>query len=359
LNGVCFTDSANGTVVGEDGTILRTSDGGNIWVKQSGSDTLGILRSVHFINQNTGWAVGGIGHGPGAQGTIFWTTDGGTNWEIQLFRNEFFSSVHFVNKDIGWITGAYGAIYKSTDGGIVWESQASGTGVALLSVYFVDSNTGWAVGTNGTILKTNDSGVNWVSQISGTTEPLYSVYFIDSNVGWIAGGQGLGGRILNTNNGGENWEYQYGYSKSLFSIYFINHHIGWVAGDNATILHTTNGGVSFVEEEEIDELPSEFLITQNYPNPFNPSTKIKYLVPQLSYVAIKVFDILGNEIETLVNEEKTTGIYEVEFNASSLPGYVSAKGGYASGVYFYRLQVYPANGGAEGYVGTKKMLLLK
>lgn len=88
--------------------------------------------------------------------------------------------------------------------------------------------------------------------------------------------------------------------------------------------------------------PAKIYLAQNFPNPFNPSTRIKYSAPQLSNVIIKVFDVLGNEVETLVNEEKPAGIYDVEFNASALP----------SGVYFYRLQAGP-------FVETKKMVLFK
>jgi hypothetical protein len=100
-------------------------------------------------------------------------------------------------------------------------------------------------------------------------------------------------------------------------------------------------------------------LEQNYPNPFNPSTKIKYQIPELSFITLKVYDALGSEVATLVNEEKPIGSYEVEFSA--IGG--SASGGdassFASGVYFYRLQVYPANGEAGSFVETKKMVLLK
>ena len=82
------------------------------------------------------------------------------------------------------------------------------------------------------------------------------------------------------------------------------------------------------------------------------STKIKYSVPQSLNVVIKVFDILGNEIETLVNEEKAVGTYEITWYATNLPSGVSAKDGYASGVYFYQLN-------AGGFIETKKMLLMK
>jgi len=83
-------------------------------------------------------------------------------------------------------------------------------------------------------------------------------------------------------------------------------------------------------------------LVQNYPNPFNPTTTIKYQIPELSLVTIKVYDVLGNEIATLVNQEKPIGSYEVKFNAIGIP----------SGIYFYRIQ-------AGSFVETKKMLLLK
>jgi Secretion system C-terminal sorting domain len=89
-------------------------------------------------------------------------------------------------------------------------------------------------------------------------------------------------------------------------------------------------------------MPGGFLLNQNYPNPFNPTTTIKYSVPFNSLVAIKVYDILGREVETLVNEEKAPGNYSVEFNASKL----------SSGVYFYRMQ-------AGNFISTKKLILMK
>jgi hypothetical protein len=103
-------------------------------------------------------------------------------------------------------------------------------------------------------------------------------------------------------------------------------------------------------EEFTGVKPYEFILEQNYPNPFNPSTIIRYAIPsvttgetkQSQLVIIKVYDVLGNEIATLVNEEKSVGNYEVDFNATSLP----------SGLYFYQLQ-------AGSFVETKKMILMK
>lgn len=128
-----------------------------------------------------------------------------------------------------------------------------------------------------------------------------------------------------------------------------------------------NSIVSDVEYNSTIYLPSGFSLSQNYPNPFNPSTKIKYSIPQTSNVVIKIFDILGNEIETLVNEEKSVGTYEIGFDISSISGSVSAKGGYASGVYFYQIQAVPtvrqagdpSTGSGQSFVETKKMILLR
>jgi len=88
--------------------------------------------------------------------------------------------------------------------------------------------------------------------------------------------------------------------------------------------------------------PTHYILSQNYPNPFNPITTIKYAIPKLSFVTIKVYDVLGSEVITLVNEEKPQGKYEVEFTAKNLP----------SGIYFYRFQ-------AGSFIETKKMVLLK
>jgi len=110
------------------------------------------------------------------------------------------------------------------------------------------------------------------------------------------------------------------------------------------------------------EIPNSFYLSQNYPNPFNPSTKIRYSITQSSNVIIKVFDILGNEIETLIKGEKSAGTYELNWYAGNLP----------SGVYFYKLQVVPIGKQAgspsagspegqagQGFVVTKKMMLLR
>jgi len=112
--------------------------------------------------------------------------------------------------------------------------------------------------------------------------------------------------------------------------------------------------------------PTVFSLEQNYPNPFNPSTKIKYSIPSAEtgyipslHVVLKVYDILGNEITTLVNEQKPPGTYEVEFSATSHSGNVR---NLPSGIYFYQLRVtalQSKDGKAGSFIETKKMILLK
>jgi hypothetical protein len=95
-------------------------------------------------------------------------------------------------------------------------------------------------------------------------------------------------------------------------------------------------------KETINKIPTEFALSQNYPNPFNPTTTINYSVSKTGVVILKVYNIMGKEIETLVNDQKSPGNYEVKFDASKL----------ASGVYFYQLK-------SGDLILTKKLILMK
>ncbi len=104
----------------------------------------------------------------------------------------------------------------------------------------------------------------------------------------------------------------------------------------------TDGAYEYSDIVEVEIIPYEFILYQNYPNPFNPSTNIKSQVSESGFVSLKVYDVLGKEVATVINEEKPSGSYEIEFDATNLP----------SGVYFYRLQ-------AGSFIETKKMVLMK
>ena len=128
----------------------------------------------------------------------------------------------------------------------------------------------------------------------------------------------------------------------------VNPHAGWT--DDAFAVKIQYSSTVRVKTD-LDRL-TEFQLSQNYPNPFNPSTKISWQSPIRSYQVLKIFDILGKELVTLVNEEREAGYHSVDFNASDLP----------SGVYFYQLLVsalQSKNGKTGGFIDTKKMVLLR
>ena len=148
--------------------------------------------------------------------------------------------------------------------------------------------------------------------------------------------------------------------KEASFIFDVNYNVDVTKKDTIEFLITDNRTIHLTKQFIFTYTqPKEFKLEQNYPNPFNPTTKSRYSIPAspksspkertLNEVRLKVYDILGNEIVTLVNEQKEPGYYEVEFNASS-----PASGGQAiaSGVYIYRLT-------CGRFVATKKMLLLR
>ena len=122
---------------------------------------------------------------------------------------------------------------------------------------------------------------------------------------------------------------------SYWGVYDSDNITTWGIGNFDNII-TSEG------EEILNKKDYSFVLSQNYPNPFNPTTKIEYNIPEFSRVKLIVFNLIGEEVQTLVDGEKASGFYEVEFNAANLP----------SGIYFYRLV-------AANYVETRKMVLMK
>jgi len=121
----------------------------------------------------------------------------------------------------------------------------------------------------------------------------------------------------------------------------VNHSFVLVDGPDIVLDNVFGDFVTSVEKLD-DLIPAKFELEQNYPNPFNPSTKIRFTVPEAGLVTMKVYNLLGQEVVTLVNEEQAVGVYEVTFDAANLP----------SGIYFYSIN-------AGDFIATKKMILLK
>ena len=194
FTGVAFTDEKNGIIVGTDwnGTsndalIMKTTNGGIDWIRQTGGNR-GLL-AVYFSDSNNGTAVG-------EGGLIIRTTDGGTTWATQSSGIEdYLFKVFFTDVNNGFVVSLGGKILRTTNGGRTWTIQSSVSNPGLSRLFFSDANNGTIVGLGGTILKTKDGGETWTSQYSGTKITLEGVYFFDKNNGLIVG---QGGAILRT-----------------------------------------------------------------------------------------------------------------------------------------------------------------
>jgi photosystem II stability/assembly factor-like uncharacterized protein len=341
LYAVRFINEKTGWCVGDNGVILKTKDKGKNWSLQySGSSNM--INSIFFVNSQKGWCVGD-------GGLILKTTNAGTNWLIQTGDGAGYFSVYFINRNTGWICG--GSILKTTNGGVNWLTKSS-SWPEWHSIHFVNSLTGWTVGRVYSVGQSTDGGENWIRRTINNLEtdkspPVIhtSVYFINSNTGWFSSAGFAGvyrGRIHKTTNGGLDWLIDGTCPDILLSINFSGPKGGWAVGENGTILKLTNDTCSTSPNFGEDNLLNNYSLSQNYPNPFNPSTNIKYAIPNSGFVKLIVLDLLGREVETLINEKQNAGTYEATFNASRYP----------SGVYFYRLIT-------EGFIDTKKMLLVK
>jgi len=379
LNCVYFLNDQTGWIVGDDGIIVKTTDGGNEW-KTLTVIPLTSFGSVFFINANTGWISGGY-WGEYNVGVLYKTTDSGLTWDNEINNHEsfFIYSIYFKDEQTGWAldgTDNFGwRVLKSTNGGLNWNYLYSGH--YLSSISFLNESTAWAFGCNpgatqGAVLKTTNGGLTWVDKFVPETDQFNSGCFVSENVGY---GVGIDGSICKTTNGGKDWFKQSRSRASLNAVQFINENTGWAVGFDG-ILKTTNGGidwgdqnitnqliwsVDFINENtgwvvgnsglilkttdsggSINMVPRTFTLYQNYPNPFNPKTRIKFYISDYSATTIIVYDMLGKIVSTIANGYYGPGKYEADFDASNL----------SSGIYFYRMQ-------SGTFTDTKKMILIK
>ena len=220
------------------------------------------LRSVYFIDDQTGWSVG-------SEGIILKTTNSGVDWiKLNSGTNTNLKSVKFIDENFGWAAGDSGLIIKTTNGGSDWQIQITNTSEELNSLDFLNNNFGWAVGYSGTILKTIDGGSNWTNVISGTDKPLFSVCFVDSSLGWAVGGKitkTYESVILKTTDGGLTWILKETSSDMVLnSVDFINSRTGWAVGYPDYIIKTTNGGDNWFEPEFIESKKPVERLNENW-----------------------------------------------------------------------------------------------
>jgi len=384
FNDMKFVNANTGFIAHGTKVLLRTTNAGNNWESPYYYEMFSLSPIDSILIYATGYR--------GGYGRIYKTTNSGISWDSLLISNYIYGFLHFFNKDTGIISSGNGTdnqIWRTTDGGQTIQLIQSFGGAAqgkffflkekingeyygwmyypgsfklryttnsglawfthpdfsynFNSIFFVNKDTGWATTTSYTnyIYMTTNGGVNWVGKYNGLNEVYFDIYFANSQKGWVSGPSF---NVCVTTNGGNNWgtqNIQGDYSSKLFFLDSLN---GWIKTSLNTISQTTNGGgpITSVITSNI-ELLSDFKLFQNFPNPFNSSTIISYHLSKSGSVNIKVYDISGKEVVTLVNNIQSSGYYKVTFNSGAL----------SSGIYFYSLSINNEK------LQVKKMILNK
>lgn len=206
------------------------------------------ISSIHFVNANTGWAVGDAG-------LILHTQDGGQRWQPQYagVTQDLFD-VQFIDANTGWAIGKQNIILHTADGGQAWQSQTTPLGATdLAGLFFLDALNGW-VGLADGVLKTTDGGATWVKTGSGIAVPVRDVQFFDADNGVLVTNDGqYDGQILLTSDGGANWDSATCHATfdcaNLWALHFPTPNLGIAVGGwvNPKILRSTDGGATWAE----------------------------------------------------------------------------------------------------------------
>ncbi len=355
---------ANGNGNQDTVKLYKTTNGGNNWsVIESGYADIATFTGIRFSKSIPSFGIG-VSGAPDVDFYIYKTRDGGNTWtrtQVTGFSgyNCALGSLCVIDS-LFYAHGTFGvapAIIITTDGGVTWNVRDLGlpfTGFSTNGIAFKDDKlTGLAGNTLPIIARTTDGGLNWVNIDvgNGVTSNNCQMRWIEgTNTCYITATDASTGGILKSTNGGLNWTQM---STSGFGIYrldtkrigsnvygyAISSAGGFFGGD--FILKVTDAIVGINQISEL--VPDGYKLSQNYPNPFNPKTIINYQCSMFNFVSLKVFDVLGNEVATLVNEKQNAGTYEVDFDGSN----------FSSGVYFYKLAV------DGNVIDTKRMVLLK
>jgi hypothetical protein len=321
-----------------NGVFLSTNNG-NSWTAAGLSTQTVKMFAVSGTNIFAGTGGGGV----------FLTTNNGTNWTAvnNGLTNLYLQALTISGTNIFAGTQSAGA-FLSTNNGSNWTAINSGLTTTSITAFAVLGSNIF-VGTSGWgVYKSTNNGTNWT--VTGMAIHTINVLAV-SGTALIAGTLDSG--IYSSTNNGSSWfkrNQGFDVSPTVLSLAISNNNV--FAGIRYYCVFRRSLTEVIGIHNISTEIPAEFSLSQNYPNPFNPTTKIKFEIPaHLSFpnasignllVSLKIFDILGREVQTLVNESIKPGTYEASFDGSSL----------TSGVYFYRLTT-------EGFSETKKMILMK
>jgi photosystem II stability/assembly factor-like uncharacterized protein len=355
-------DSNRAWVSGGTGKIWATSDAGATWnVKTYSGPQAPVIIGMQFVSQTTGFA---LGNPPSAQGAfvVLRTTDEGETWAhlpVEPFATDFdktgYTGFHWTDERHGWIGTNRSKVLRTADGGQTWKVSYPGlwidfsTAAKPFSLGFSDSLHGLAFHPFPFLWRTTDGGSTWLEVPNENI-----VVASDGGIAAISGRnqvwRAANDIVYGSIDGGASWR-----RESTYPLTGMISHIGQVSWIQNGTLHasayavTSTGEILRRQDDVIDGAPPsdaprarEWALSQNFPNPFNPSTEIQYTIHDRQSTSIKIFDLLGREVASLVNEVKAPGQYSVTWNAS----------GMASGVYFCRMR-------AGEFVQTIRLMLLK
>ena len=398
LSRVCFIDSVQGWVAGDSGGVFRTTNGGQSWKAQDTKITNSIF-DLFMLDRRYGWAVAlRYQQDTSWYGTVLLrTTNGGDTWAQKNLPGEYFYTVAFFDSVNGWMAGHQGKLRRTTDAGTTWTAavvdSSSVSSFPIIHLDFYSRNYGFALGgfidAAGIMWRTTNGGERWAAtNPGGDGEPLHGLHYIDSlNLIAVGGDFDLGSGMVRSEDGGQTWQYTYlgiwGEARAIafrtpgegfvplgfpgtymvttdtgrtwhdfptpdtgavFDVKFPDSLHGYMVGAHGTILKY-NPGITSVRPVTPDR-PEAASLYQNYPNPFNPGTTISFILPHSSFATVRVFDVLGRKVATLLSGNEAAGVHEVEFNGD----------GYPSGVYYYELTTTSAR---DRMTQVRKMLLVK
>jgi photosystem II stability/assembly factor-like uncharacterized protein len=390
---VCTVDENICWAAGSNGMVRKTIDGGLSWSSAASLFTDDIV-NIFALDANTAF----IASYNSAGSVIYRTTNGGGSWIFVLVQpGGFFNSITMKDANTGFVNGdpvgGRWSLWKTTNGGLNWDSTGlylprAGTEVGWNNSMSIVGNNIWFGTTNSRVYHSTNFGAagSWTPGATVKNIDTYGVCFTNASTGlcvgkvvgkttdggatWIKKGQPggtgnilaisgsgkffwciRGNNIYGSINFGRNW-HGTGYtgSNTLYSIDVTgtggNCKAGWAGGNSGLILRLTGIDTSaasrFTEEDYNIDLPEIYKLEQNYPNPFNPVTKIQFEIPRSGHVKLVVYDLLGREVASIVNEYLEAGYYSFDFDAS----------GIASGVYIYKIE-------AGNFTDVKKMMVLK
>lgn len=358
----CFVDDGVNLFAGGASGVFLSTNSGNSWSKVSQGLTNTDVRSLVILgtdlfagtygggvfrssNKGTSWsavnsgltnktitslAVFGTNLFAGTEGGgIFLSTDRGQTWTevnsgLTGISAKYVTSIIVNGNNIFAGTDGSG-VYISTNNGQSWTlSGLNGKNVYCFGV----SGTNLFAGVYGGVYLSTDNGTNWSNASTGLTGSTgIDVRALSTSGSSVFAGINNGG-VFYSNSNGSNWiAVNTGLtSNSVKSLTVFQGYL--FAGVNSGLWRRPLSEIITSVKQTSFEPPNSFTLHQNYPNPFNPSTTIRFAVNQKGFTSLKVYDLLGREVATLIEQQLSSGTYEVTFNASSL----------SSGVYIYRLQ---------------------